>query len=152
MGPEGRNRHRFPQRHGGFRAGPPAPGAHGYLPAVHERLPLVPKNILVVSDLEFNSPYGGIGCNSDETLFDVIEKKYKDAGYTLPKLIFWNVNSRTNTIPVTENKAGVILLSGFSKSLMEMVMSTEIDPYKALVKILNVERYSVIEKLFSENA
>ena len=86
----------------------------------------------------------------DMALFEHITNKYEKAGYELPKLIFWNVNSRTNTIPLTESKAGVILLSGFSQSLMEMVMSSELDPYKALVNVLNKERYAVVEKVLEE--
>jgi len=41
------------------------------------------------------------------------------------------------------------LLSGFSKNLMSMVMSNELDPYKALVSELMVPRYDVIETIFS---
>ena len=52
----------------------------------------MPKSILLVTDCEFNFQ---LRSNSaDETLFENIEKKYKDAGYELPRLIFWNVNSR----------------------------------------------------------
>lgn len=107
----------------------------------------IPKSVLVLSDMEFNSPWS-IGGDADEALFETLNKRYSNAGYILPRLIFWNVNSRTNTIPMTENEAGVILLSGFSKSLMEMVMSSEVDPYKALVAILSKERYSVVDKVF----
>ena len=85
--------------------------------------------------------------SKDIVLFEHIAKKYKEVGYELPKLIFWNVNSRTNTIPLTESKAGVILLSGFSQSLMEMVISSELDPYKALVNVLNKERYAIVDKV-----
>ena len=38
----------------------------------------------------------------------------------MPKLIFWNVNSYyDNTIPMKNNKNGLILLSGYSTSLMQ---------------------------------
>lgn len=86
----------------------------------------------------------------DKVLFECIAEEYEKAGYEFPKLIFWNVNSRTNTIPLTESKAGVILLSGFSQSLMEMVMSSELDPYKALVNVLNKERYAVVDTVMGE--
>jgi len=82
------------------------------------------------------------------TLFEDISNKFSSNGYTMPKLVFWNVNSRTNTIPIQQNKNGVILLSGFSKNLMQMVMSSELDPYNALVNELNKERYSVVDKIF----
>lgn len=106
----------------------------------------LPKNILIISDMEFDMiiPYWG---SSNEALFDNLFEKFMNAGYEMPKLIFWNVRSRTNTIPIQENKNGVILLSGFSKNLMRMVMSSELDPYKALVKELSRDRYSIIDKL-----
>ena len=54
--------------------------------------------------------------------------------------------SRTNTVPVSENEAGVILVSGFSVNNIKLVMSGETDPYKALKTILDGERYTKIEK------
>ena len=66
----------------------------------------------------------------------------------MPKLVFWNVNSRTNTIPITENENGVVLMSGFSKNLLQMAMSSETDPYKVLVAQLNKPRYEIIYKIF----
>ena len=111
----------------------------------------MPKTVLIVSDMEFNMATGSGWSRVptvNEALFEIIAKKFAKHGYVLPKLVFWNVNSRTNTIPLTENELGVILLSGFSKNLMQLVMSSELDPYKALVKQLNVPRYAVIDKVF----
>lgn len=107
----------------------------------HEELP---QTVLVVSDMEFDP------CSMGATgrLFKAIENKFSEAGYLLPKLVFWNVNARTNTIPITQNKNGVILLSGFSRNLMEMVMSSEIDSYKVLLNVLNSPRYDIIEGIY----
>lgn len=113
----------------------------------------MPKTVLIVSDMEFNMATGSGWSRVptvNEALFETIAKKFAKHGYVLPKLVFWNVNSRTNTIPLTENELGVILLSGFSKNLMQLVMSSELDPYKALVKQLNVPRYAVIDKVFGK--
>ena len=70
-------------------------------------------------------------------------KKYLDNGYKMPKLIFWNVISRTNVIPMQENENGVVVLvSGFSTNVASMIMSSKTDPYEILVEKLNSERYS----------
>ena len=103
----------------------------------------MPKNILIISDMEFNSAVGWHRPN--ETLFATIAKKYAAYGYKLPKLVFWNVNSRTGTIPVKENDLGVALVSGFSVNIVNMVMSNKLDPYECLLDVLNVERYQAIE-------
>lgn len=104
----------------------------------------MPESILIISDMEFD----GYSFNYSAKLFNEISNDFKRNGYIMPKLIFWNVNSRTNTIPISKNEMGVILISGFSKNLMNMVMSSEIDPYKALVNELNVERYSIVDTIF----
>ena len=97
--------------------------------------------ILVISDMEFDE---ATYMNPNERLFGGIAKKYEECGYKLPKLVFWNVNSRTGTIPVTQNEEGVILVSGFSAAITKMVLSNEVDPYKALVNILMGERYKQV--------
>lgn len=107
----------------------------------------MPKNILIISDMEFDSA-GGYYVN--ETLFTTIAKKYAAHGYNLPKLIFWNVNSRTGTIPVKENKLGVALVSGFSVNIVNMVMSNKTDPYECLLETLNTERYQPIENAIKD--
>ena len=103
----------------------------------------MPKNILIVSDMEFDrGTYG----QPNKTLFENIARKYADAGYQLPRLIFWNVNSRTGTIPVKENALGVALVSGFSVNVVKMVLSGQLDPYKCLIEQLDVERYAPVEE------
>lgn len=115
----------------------------------------IPANILIVSDMEFDScATTNSHCSNGwfsyrerptTTLLNTIEQKYKAAGYKLPRLIFWNVNSRTGTIPVKENDLGVALVSGFSVNIVNMVMSNKLDPYECLLDVLNTERYQPIE-------
>lgn len=107
----------------------------------------LPKTVLIISDMEFDwVTYG----DDNTVLFESISKKFRENRYALPKLVFWNVNSRTNTVPLMQNENGVILLSGFSKNLMSMVMSSELDPYKALVKELESGRYDVVNKIYDK--
>ena len=113
----------------------------------------MPKNVLIISDMEFDScaTCGGGGGNGwslnrpNARLFDVIKKRFEDAGYQMPRLSFWNVNSRTNTVPVKENDLGVALVSGFSTNICKMILSNKINPYECLVEILNSERYDAVE-------
>ena len=102
----------------------------------------MPRNILIISDMEFNE---AVGFNKpDETLFATISKKYAKYGYKIPRLVFWNVNSRTGTVPVKENELGVALVSGFSVNIVNMVMSDKLDAYECLLDVLNSERYEPI--------
>lgn len=112
----------------------------------------IPKTILILSDMEFddcataNTPLLG----GYKKLFEVIASKYNSYGYKLPKLVFWNLGSRTKTIPVKQNDAGVALISGYSATLCKAVLSNETDPWAILLKELNSERYLPVEKAISE--
>lgn len=121
----------------------------------------LPANILIISDMEFDScatsgepqmrrsMWGyytsGPRVAPDNRLFDVIAKRYAAYGYKMPRLVFWNVNSRTGTIPVKENDLGVALVSGFSVNVAKMVMSGKTDPFECLLETLNSERYAPVE-------
>lgn len=102
----------------------------------------MPANILIISDMEFD-PYSH---RADARLFDAISKEYAAAGYKLPRLVFWNVCSRTGTIPMRQNELGVALVSGFSPNIADMVMSGQLDPYLCLLETLNKPRYHPIEE------
>lgn len=117
----------------------------------------LPKTILIVSDMQFDAyeiPYWTQRSthehgffNYDKTLFEAIQNEYKKFGYKLPKIVFWNVDSRGNkTIPIQQNDCGLTLVSGFSTNIFQMVLGEELDPYKQLLSILNSKRYKVIEE------
>lgn len=116
----------------------------------------LPQNILIISDMEFDR-CATCGDNRSswalkkpsQKLFDVISQKYANAGYSIPRLVFWNVNSRTGTVPVKENELGVALVSGFSVNIAKMVLSNKLDPYECLLETLNSERYAPIEAALS---
>jgi len=117
----------------------------------------LPQNILIISDMEFDScaTSGNVDRWSyrnrpTQKLFDVIAQKYARAGYKMPRLVFWNVNSRTGTIPVKENDLGVALVSGFSVNVAKMVMSGKTDPFECLLETLNSERYAPVEEALNQ--
>lgn len=104
----------------------------------------MPKTILVISDMEFDG-----GTIFNERLFEALSRKYKENGYEMPKLVFWNVASRTNTIPLTENKNGIALVSGYSTNIVKMVLSNKLDAFEILKEQLMNKRYDIVEELFS---
>jgi hypothetical protein len=108
----------------------------------------MPDRILIVSDMEFDAATSktkfGWGMKA---LFEELADRYEKWGYKLPKLVFWNVNSRTNTIPMIENEMGVVMVSGFSPNIMSMVMSGQMDPWLALKEKLDDKRYNCISDI-----
>lgn len=108
----------------------------------------LPHNVLIISDLQFDSATHED--SYDDTLFEQIEKEWQKHGYSLPKLIFWNVAGEQNVIPVQEMNNGLILLSGFSKNIVDMISEDNFDSYKSVCSVLNVPRYSCVDKLFEQ--
>lgn len=100
----------------------------------------LPKRLYIISDMEFDE----CAENAGETNFECAKRKYAEKGYTLPEIVFWNVESRNNQQPVTMNENGVALVSGCSPRLFSMMASGELDPYKAMLDVLMSERYAKI--------
>jgi len=105
----------------------------------------LPQNILILSDMEFNSCVRSCSGKVNQTLFENIARRYASHGYKMPRLVFWNICRRTGTIPVKENELGVALVSGFSPAIAKMVLSNSTDPFECLLEQLNSERYKAIE-------
>ena len=100
----------------------------------------LPKQILIISDMEFDQGASYIGNPIEES-----QVEYKKYGYTVPKLIFWNVNSRTNTVPIKTNELGVYLLSGFSPNVLNILSDGLDNQFEALIKELDKKYKDVPE-------
>ena len=104
----------------------------------------MPQNLIVISDMEFNScvtsnQYG----HFNDTLFEKIAAKFAAKGYTMPHLVFWNVDARQNNIPMRDD-GNVTYVSGFSPVIYEMLMSGKTG-YDLMMEKLDSERYAVIQ-------
>lgn len=117
----------------------------------------LPKQVLVISDMEFDRATEPMSWKNEDwapvndTLFANIAQKYEQNGYRMPRLIFWNVCGRTDTIPKVENEEGLCLLSGFSQNAMKIVADkTQKDPYDALLQVLDSPRYQLIENAIKQ--
>ncbi|MCR5260909.1 MAG: DUF2828 family protein [Candidatus Gastranaerophilales bacterium] len=110
--------------------------------AVKNKLPQkdMPETVYIISDMEFDI------CTRDASLtnFEYAKQIFSENGYKLPKLVFWNVNSWQQQVPVKANEQGVLLVSGCTPKIFEMVMNGETSPYKFMLDILNSERYEKI--------
>ena len=98
----------------------------------------MPSRLYIISDMEFDWCIEG---GSDLTLFEAMKKKYARFGYVLPDIIFWNVNSRQQNVPVRFSETGAALVSGASPSVFDMVKSGEITPELIMNSIIYSERY-----------
>ena len=101
----------------------------------------LPKQVLIISDMEFDA-----SADYTDNVFVNAQKEYEKYGYKLPRLIFWNVASRTKTIPITQNELGVYLLSGFSPNVLNILSYGLDNQFEALIKILD-EKYGEVPLL-----
>lgn len=99
----------------------------------------MPKTLLILSDMQFDQ------CVSfDDSAHQMIMRKYKEAGYEVPNIVFWNLNSKDN-VPVKFDKRGTALVSGFSPAVMKGVLTgTNMTPYGIMLATVDVPRYSVL--------
>lgn len=110
----------------------------------------MPTMILILSDMEFNSATSSSGWDSNfeswnPTAQKMIEKMYSDAGYVIPKIVYWNLNAKNNNFPVQFDENGTALVSGFSPSLLKNLLSgKDLSPVSMMNQVVNSERYDPI--------
>ena len=83
--------------------------------------------------------------NSSLTNFEGIDRKYTDAGYKRPQLIFWNVRANTIDFPTAHNTPDTALVSGFSSDLLKLFLDGgDLNPLSLVLKAINDPRYERI--------
>lgn len=99
----------------------------------------MPKFILIFSDMQFD---GGQVHGRDAGSFQMARTMFKDAGYELPKLIYWNLHARGDNTPVEFNQQGVALVSGFSPALVKSILGAKnVTPADIMRETLMNARY-----------
>lgn len=112
--------------------------------AVKNKIPQseMPDALYIISDMQFNVAVKG----NDKSNFQVIEQKYKAAGYARPRLVFWNVNATSKGSPVQMDETGTALVSGASPSILKTLLSAKtVTPYDTMLETLGQERYSIVK-------
>lgn len=101
----------------------------------------MPKCIYVITDMEFDPATSWTGYTPSS--YEMIKDKYREAGYELPHLVFWNVNARNNTVPVTRNEIGTTLVSGLSPVIFSFIVEGR-TPKEFMLSVVGSERYSQV--------
>ena len=104
----------------------------------------MPKALCVITDMEIDeydtwSDKSFISWDYSQNLKNIFE----EAGYALPKLVFWNVNSKKDTY-LTKDE-GTILVSGHSTSIFKTVINNlDQTAYNTMLNVLNDSMYDCI--------
>lgn len=122
-----------------------------------EQLP----DIIVFSDMQFNE-----ADTNTCSMFQTMKTRFEEAGYSLPRIIFWNLRGNTTGFPVEANTENVQMLSGFSPNLLKLVLNgeplvfqvvsedgtiiqREITPLETMHKVLDDKRYDLVREIIS---
>lgn len=100
----------------------------------------MPEMLLIFSDMQFDQC-----AKFDDSAMQMIARKFEAAGYTLPKIVFWNLNAKDN-VPVKYDTRGVAMVSGFSPAIMKAILSGDTDqftPESIMMKAIMVPRYDL---------
>jgi hypothetical protein len=112
----------------------------------------MPNKILILSDMEFNAAVSSGGYSTrfkatswNPTAQQMIEQMYADAGYKVPQIVYWNIQSRNGGVPVAFDTQGTALVSGFSPAIMTSLLGGDIEsPQQIMDKTILSERYAPI--------
>lgn len=101
----------------------------------------MPEMLLILSDMQFNA------CTRfDDSAMEMIERKYTKAGYTVPQIVFWNLNANDN-VPVKADKSGAALVSGFSPIIVKAILAADMNeftPRGIMLRAIMNPRYAIV--------
>jgi hypothetical protein len=112
----------------------------------------LPKSLLIISDMEFDaSQRAGMSWRSESVhsipkyYHQHMSEMYAEAGYELPRVIYWNVDARQNTYNA-QAEDGVQFASGQSTSVFKSIISgASLTAYDLMLEVLNSPAYECIK-------
>jgi hypothetical protein len=124
-------------------------------------------SLVILSDMQIDmahrspsNPYESLNTNNDDTMFEMMKKKYYEAGlktsfqepYELPHIVFWNLRSTTG-FPSLATQANTSMMSGNNATILNAFCDKgtmglkEYTPWKMLISELSNKRYDYLENV-----
>ena len=101
----------------------------------------IPKTLVVISDMEIDY-MSNWGSNTAKTEMDKVREKWEAYGLEVPKLVYWNVDARQNTI--LDSGPNVSFVSGCSPVIFKSVLTGK-QGFELMLESLLVDRYKAIK-------
>lgn len=89
----------------------------------------MPKALVVVSDMEIDPFFRGYQLD----FLEEMTRRFRNAGYTMPKVLFWNVEGRNSTFHAKYTNPNAVFASGYSASA-----------FTSIIKGINKTAYEVM--------
>lgn len=103
----------------------------------------LPRGLVIISDMQYDPSYNQI--KAQGTFHDKAKEAFRRAGYELPNIIYWNVRATKASFQARADEHGVQLASGESINVFRQIVQTlDMNPYDAMMEVLNSERYSCV--------
>lgn len=98
----------------------------------------MPEYLLILSDMQFDE-----ATDINASALDMIQDKYRNAGYEMPKIVFWNLVGDSTGVPARYNDERVALVSGFSPAILKAVLAdpSKFTPESIMLQALSDKRY-----------
>lgn len=117
--------------------------------------------MLYLTDGQFDSGVVVTSSKLEGTALGRMQTKYTNAGYNMPRTVFWNLNARSPGFPASATSKGVQLVSGYSQALMIQVFTgdykyvvqadgsvkVDVDPWTSFEKALLIEGYDPVTRV-----
>lgn len=100
----------------------------------------IPETIVIISDMQIDSMSHWYS-DTAATEMEKIRKEWEEEGLKCPKLVYWNVDAKNNTI--LDSGEDVTFVSGMSPVIFEQVISG-VTGYDLMLEKLGSERYKDI--------
>ena len=110
-------------------------------------------DLVIFSDMQFNIAIGSRDGNTN-THLNIVKNKFKKAGLVCPRIVFWNLRAATG-FPATQDAENVMMLSGFSPSLLKFILEDELvnepTPLETYLAVINDKQYDPIRVILNNS-
>ena len=112
----------------------------------------MPKKMVIFSDMQFDQAIDYY--DHFRTGFEILENRFKNNGYDLPHIIFWNLRGDTLGYNNKTTQKGTTMLSGFGpasfKSFMNADFNIDDSPWQALKNLLSSSRLNKLDNIIDK--
>lgn len=106
------------------------------------------QTLYIISDMEFNQiDRNNVSEKNVETFYSTMKQRFTAQGYLIPKLVFWNVDAKTDNFPVVHNTENTCMISGFSPNILKYITGASdeiLTPEGMMMEVVNSPRYAGI--------
>jgi hypothetical protein len=97
----------------------------------------MPRYLLILSDMQFDQCV-----YHDDSAIKSARRQYEEAGYEMPKVIFWNLAAKSG-VPVKADNTGTALVSGFSPAILKSLLANpeSFTPHSIMMDTIGKARY-----------